>query len=628
MAFKGSIEKGTTAQRPTTGLSVGTMYFNTSSTAFEIYDGTNWNQLPFGDQQSMLDDFSGPAGAYSVRKVRSAYNGPCMKVRRQSDNALQDIYFTSDGDLDETSIASHCSGTIGEVHTWYDQSGNNKDAVQTGNNQPYIYENNAVVKDVNGRPALRFSSSDTTFLTITNQTMGGGDVCFSAVVSIDTDKEHYIYGGGYSTDHSFLGYIAPNQGMGFGNKVSTLSTGIPPYLALAQGPTGYVFQFDRSLGSNNLTSYGANEGNSGTTTIHQTNSLTADHHIGWAIPRNKASAYFSGKLQELIMWNDNKNDGRVGDLFTNMREYYSLYVSLSSSGYSADDNKIYIPANDQGNQYVAKIRTSANLHINKPNLSVSALIVAGGGGGGSGHTGSSLGAGGGGAGGLRNETTTYGQGVKTASVGAGGAGADGPTANNGAGNYTAFPGDTGANGGNTTFDNYPSTGGGGGATRNAHEQGKDGGSGGGACGTANKSGGSGTSGQGNDGGDQIGAEWSACGGGGHNTGGVDATGGTGDKKSTNGGSGSNYSIDGVTTAYAGGGGGGEHQGGTTSYGNGGTGGGGRGGDHGTDQGQPGVDGLGGGGGGGPAYIGNAQGDSNGGDGGDGVIVLRWTGSTN
>ena len=71
--------------------------------------------------------------AYSLRKLRSAYTGPCLRVRRVSDGATKDIFFKSMRSFgsDEYCLyfnwedALNFAGTsLLSVHTWYDQSGN------------------------------------------------------------------------------------------------------------------------------------------------------------------------------------------------------------------------------------------------------------------------------------------------------------------------------------------------------------------------------------------------------------------------------------------------------------------------------------------------------------------------
>lgn len=71
-----------------------------------------------------LDAISASAiAAFSTRKLRSAYAGSAIKVRRTSDNTTQDIGFSSDN-LDTAALASFVGANSGYIDTWYDQSGN------------------------------------------------------------------------------------------------------------------------------------------------------------------------------------------------------------------------------------------------------------------------------------------------------------------------------------------------------------------------------------------------------------------------------------------------------------------------------------------------------------------------
>jgi hypothetical protein len=71
------------------------------------------------------------AAAYSTRRLRTAYAGPLVRVRRSSDNAEADIGYGADGWLDEAALLAHVGAGDGFVTTWYDQSGNGRDATQT-----------------------------------------------------------------------------------------------------------------------------------------------------------------------------------------------------------------------------------------------------------------------------------------------------------------------------------------------------------------------------------------------------------------------------------------------------------------------------------------------------------------
>jgi hypothetical protein len=91
--------------------------------------------------EGLLDDYSGAAAAYSLRRLDSAYTGDPIRVRRASDNTEADIPFTSTGDLDTDALLAHCNNSKGYVKTWYDQSGNANDATQTPTgNQPMIVD--------------------------------------------------------------------------------------------------------------------------------------------------------------------------------------------------------------------------------------------------------------------------------------------------------------------------------------------------------------------------------------------------------------------------------------------------------------------------------------------------------
>ena len=80
----------------------------------------------------ILDSISTtPEAAYALRKLKAAYAGNAVTVRRSSDSTTSNIGFLADGALNTASLLSFCAATNCYVTTWYDQSGNGKDAVQT-----------------------------------------------------------------------------------------------------------------------------------------------------------------------------------------------------------------------------------------------------------------------------------------------------------------------------------------------------------------------------------------------------------------------------------------------------------------------------------------------------------------
>ena len=112
-----------------------------------------------------LDGLS-PAAAYSTRRLRSAYAGPLLQVRRSTDNATQDIGTTVAGGLDETALTSFCGAASCFVTTWYDQSGNARHASQaTASLQPRLV-NAGALETENGLPSPYFNgTADATLKT-------------------------------------------------------------------------------------------------------------------------------------------------------------------------------------------------------------------------------------------------------------------------------------------------------------------------------------------------------------------------------------------------------------------------------------------------------------------------------
>jgi hypothetical protein len=112
----------------------------------------------------ILDEFTGAAAAYSVRKLSGTYSGDALRVRRSSDDAEQDIGFNGSNELDTAALLAFV-GTGGSdngfVSKWYDQSGNTRDVIQAdASEQPKIVSAGSVVTTDNTKPALEFDGVD------------------------------------------------------------------------------------------------------------------------------------------------------------------------------------------------------------------------------------------------------------------------------------------------------------------------------------------------------------------------------------------------------------------------------------------------------------------------------------
>jgi hypothetical protein len=86
-------------------------------------------------------------------------DGPVVRVRRGSDNVEREVGF--DGDtVDTQALTDFANGGDVYVVTWYDQSGNNRDATQnTQADQPQIVSSGSVITD-GGEAAIDFGEAD------------------------------------------------------------------------------------------------------------------------------------------------------------------------------------------------------------------------------------------------------------------------------------------------------------------------------------------------------------------------------------------------------------------------------------------------------------------------------------
>ena len=109
--------------------------------------------LLFGENQFIGDRlFSKTIAVYAFRKVYSHYFGFAIQVRRSSDNALRDIGFTPNGDLDVAALLDFVgAGNNGDVMIIYDGSGNGYHQIQEN---PFRIVSSGALVTVNGRPAL------------------------------------------------------------------------------------------------------------------------------------------------------------------------------------------------------------------------------------------------------------------------------------------------------------------------------------------------------------------------------------------------------------------------------------------------------------------------------------------
>ena len=268
--------------------------------------------LNFSQSKLLLDVYTGASAAYSVRKLRSAYSGFCLRVQRSSDNTTLDIGF-SGNNLDTSAITTFVGGGNGNVTKWYDQSGNGNDLITTGSTN-YIVQSGSL-NTQGTKPCIKLSTSS---FTLTTPVTAIGD--FSAAM---VQKRR----------------VTGVLGIGFGS--TTIGPIMNQYL-----DNNFYFQFGSGiLSPANVTGayvfYTANTANYDLFDVHH--EAVTDGYINEnSISQTTTGGFFTaastnittlgswnttnadGVVQEAILWNSSKRSVKLG-IQTNINSYYAIY---------------------------------------------------------------------------------------------------------------------------------------------------------------------------------------------------------------------------------------------------------------------------------------------------------------
>jgi len=266
----------------------------------------------------LLDQYTGAAAAYSLRKLSLIYSGDAIIVRRASDNATQSIGFLSNGELDTSSLESFCAGTDGFVTTWYDQSGNGVDAAQTiAGAQPKIVSSGSTILD-NSKPCVQFDGIANSIVTSSN---------FIAITDLSLfvlRKFNFLQPR--PQDIISQGATASSQGFKYGMSGGAQDQ-LVIYYSSSYAATDGTTTINQELHSLITTS--------STTTLNinaagQALSVSSGRQIGnnndplTIGKRDSGGGFFNGNIQELVIYTADKSTDESG-IEININDFYNIY---------------------------------------------------------------------------------------------------------------------------------------------------------------------------------------------------------------------------------------------------------------------------------------------------------------
>lgn len=281
------------------------------------------NPYRFGGGTLLLDLYPTAAAAFSTRKLRTAYSGSAIRIRRSNDNAEQDIGF-SGNDLDQAAITSFVGANSAFVTTWYDQSGNGRNATNTTTSEQPLIVSSGTIQTQNSKPCLNFNNQ---FLSNTANLINGTDPAISVYSSVKfTSSAASVYGSGSIFE---IGSVAAGSF----------------YFPYRKNGTTAEIQFRASAGNSRTYNTGVNfdtalqllslNDSGATVTVHKNGSSilsntsdlnafseSAGFRIGSVI--GAATGRWLGDISEIICWVSDQTSNRAG-IESNINTYFVIF---------------------------------------------------------------------------------------------------------------------------------------------------------------------------------------------------------------------------------------------------------------------------------------------------------------
>lgn len=257
----------------------------------------------------LLDLYPATVG-YSLRKLRTAYTGSAIRVRRSLDNAEQDIGFDGVG-LDTTSLLSFVGAGDGYVVKIYNQgiSAIQRDAFSPSSNEQHRIVKEGLINFENGKPALDSIPDGISKpgYIMQNAVLSKTILTVSRIKILNT--VNYVFFRSYGAFYG--GTLSGINGLGAFDGNNAFST-------TGEDLNQHLGNFTISSSNLNIARDGGAFVNLG---VFSQSNWNTNQVFG---RRNVPIVYFQGNSQEIIMY-DNDQTANKSEIETNINDYYAIY---------------------------------------------------------------------------------------------------------------------------------------------------------------------------------------------------------------------------------------------------------------------------------------------------------------
>lgn len=266
-------------------------------------------------------DYSAAVGAWSFRRLRAAYAGPLIRIRRTSDDVEQD--FTGATTVSATEIATFLGASSGAVVRIYDQVGANNLTQSTKTSQP-IYIATGIA---GAKPAGDFNGTSHNLGAngvAASFTGGNRPITALTVMSPDTTTgAQTAWGLGHTV--SWTQFVAHDMTSAEWRYVKKDDLSVITSTFFAAAAAGDFVTLVRHSGSAVRASLGiGGRGLAVPQAAASSAAATFDRYTVGALGRPGLSNYFDGKLTEHVVFSADLSDSAANTVMADVQSYYGV----------------------------------------------------------------------------------------------------------------------------------------------------------------------------------------------------------------------------------------------------------------------------------------------------------------